>query len=171
VSFSPDGKHVASGSYDNTVKVWSTEPLPVLPYDLGEDITYVEFNVERPVAIRHIYDDVEQDNSEISCNFMGGAKEYPLRLVPCNHIFCLEEVRGLKRRNSRNCPYCRSEITGVHVMTAEEIEEKEMSGVNKEIRDILKCKGYTKRLKVKREEKARKEAERIRRKQLPRLKL
>ena len=81
VSFSRDGESIVSGSDDNTVKVWSTEPLPVLPYDLGEDITHVEFNVERPVAIRHIYDDVEQDNSEISCHFMGGAKVFPVRCL------------------------------------------------------------------------------------------
>ena len=82
---------------------------------------------------------------------------------------CLEEVRGLKRQDIRICPYCREPITDVHVMTAEEIEEKEMSGVNKEIRDILKCRGYTKKLKDKEAEKDRKEAERIRRKELPRI--
>jgi len=168
VSFSPDGTRIASGSDDETVRVWSTEPLP---YDLGQTIQYAEFNVERPVAVRLIYDDLEQDNTDISCDFMGGAKEYPLRLIPCNHIFCLEEVRGLKRQNNSRCPICRREITAVHVMTVSEIEEKEMSGVNKEIQDILKCRGYTKKLKDKRAEKVRKDAERIRRKGIPRLKL
>ena len=170
VSFSPDGAFIVSGSMDHTIKVWSTEPLPVLPYDLDEDITYAEFDIHRPVAIRLFYDDVEQDNSDISCDFTKGAKEYPL-MLNCGHILCLEEVRGLKRQDIRDCPYCRAPITAVHVMTVSEIEEKEMSGVNKDIRELSKCKGYMKKLKDKREEKARKEAERIRRKQLPRLKL
>ena len=184
VSFSPDGASIVSGSMDSTVKVWSTEPLPQLPYELGKNIAYAEFDIHRSVAIRLIYDDLEQDNSDISCEFMKGAKEFPVRLIPCNHIFCLKEVRDLKSHNMRNCPYCRSRIDTVHVMTAAEIKTREMSSVNKEIEDLKgcegyttrtpedkRCRGYTKKLKDKKAEKARKEAERIRRKGIPRLKL
>ena len=142
----------------------------LFPYKLGEDVAYEDFNIEESVAVRLIYDDLEQENTAVSCDFTGGAKEYPLWLIPCNHVLCLEEVRGLKRRNNRTCPYCRREITAVHVMTAQDIEEKQMSSVNKDIEDLLRCRGYVKKLKDKREEKARKEAERLRRKQLPRLK-
>ena len=184
VSFSQDGASIVSGSMDATVKIWSTDPLPALPYDLGQTIQYAEFNVDAPSPlIKLIYDDLEQDNTDISCDFMAGAKEYPL-MLNCGHIFCLEEVRDLRRRNDSRCPYCRSQITHVHVMTAAEIKTREMSSVNKDIEDLerckgyttrtpeeKRCKGYTKKLKDKKEEKARKEAERIRRKQIPRLKL
>jgi hypothetical protein len=168
VSFSPDGTSIVSGSDDNTVKIWSTEPLL---YDLDEDIAYAEFDIHRSVAIRLIYDDLDEKNTDISCDFTGGAKVFPVRLIPCNHIFCLDEVRDLKSRDIGICTICRSEITGVHVMTVEEIEETQMSGVNKDIGDLSKCKGYMKKLEDKREENARKEAERIRRNNLPRLKL
>ena len=81
------------------------------------------------------------EDGKYSCDFTENNKKDPVRLNS-GHIYCFEEIKGLLRRpqSEWKCPNSRDDITSVHIMTQEEIDEEEKRAVETELERLDKLK-------------------------------
>merc|ERR1711871_1236566 len=112
----------------------------------GETYTRNQFyQIRDYIFTKHLYyDDMGADTSEdgkYSCDFMGDNKEDPVRLNS-GYIYCFKEIKLLLRLDPSawKCPNSRGDITSVHIMTQEEIDEEEKKAVKTEKERLNKLK-------------------------------